>query len=211
MKTKMLILLLLISFSCSGIKILNTSPKDKDYLLEIYVGRGENWFQNNNIFTKTPPQFAVWAEDEKGNFIETFYLTQNYRNLELSKILPFYNSKKTDDYESFTGIDAVSEATPKESFKLISGMSDKFRFLKIYLEVNSPMDYNNYFTYQKYPDDGQPSLIYQCEIDLLSKNVFSNMKLLGFYSDGKIVNDLQKITSAGEIIEKIIIKIQEAK
>ncbi len=120
-------------------------------------------------------------------------------------------------------LDAVSGATPTGNFIIKSKSNlDDLRNLKVMLEVNQSYDWNDYYTEDKFPDDpiysgsgqvGQPSLIYETQIsskEFMSKK-YKLMELIGHghYSgkNGKLCKDLSKITTAKEIVDRVLLKI----
>lgn len=116
--------------------------------------------------------------------------------------------------------DAYTGATPQNSFVLITksdeNLPNKFSIL---LEINQSWDWNSYWTNNKFPDDedyktsSQPALVYKADIDLESAKESYNLQLIGHshYSgkDGNLYNDLNTITTAKEIVEKISVKIKK--
>ena len=116
-------------------------------------------------------------------------------------------------------VDAYTGATPTGSFILKSKtdkiLNDKFRIL---LEINQSWDWNEYWTNNKFPDDehyktsSQPALVYAVEIDLSVEEKQYEMEVIGHshYSgkDGLLYDDLSTITTALEIIEKVIVRVK---
>ena len=115
--------------------------------------------------------------------------------------------------------DAYTGATPKNDFLLKTRLDkpgpDVFHLL---LEINQPWDWNDFWSNAKYMDDyeykssAQPAVIYQASIDLNSNNKEFEMKVIGHghYSgkDGQLYTDVTTLTSALQIAEKIIVKVE---
>ncbi|PKV50295.1 uncharacterized protein DUF4405 [Aquimarina sp. MAR_2010_214] len=125
------------------------------------------------------PLFAVWAEDAKGNYIETLYISRvissstfDYgkkvgENWESSIVrrpeaLPYWSHKrgiKASDglYIPLNGapdLDAVSGATPTSNFVMKSKTNfDTNSNYRILVEVNQSYDWNEYYTKDKFPED----------------------------------------------------------
>ena len=91
------------------------------------------------------------------------------------------------------------------------------------LEVNQSYDWNEFYTKNKFPNDsiysgsgqvGQPSLIYEeiIEINNLDLNKYKFMNLVGHGhhsgNNGKLYTDLSKISTAKEIIDRLILSIK---
>ncbi|MCF8227817.1 MAG: DUF2271 domain-containing protein [Bacteroidales bacterium] len=116
--------------------------------------------------------------------------------------------------------DAITGPTPPSDFVLISKSSNKLpdRF-RILFEINQSWDWNEYWTNTKYPDDteykssSQPSIIYEAVIDRNSQKqeYFMNPIGHGHYSgkDGKLYTDLSTLTTAKQIVERIVVKIEK--
>lgn len=114
--------------------------------------------------------------------------------------------------------DAYSGATPKENFVLDTKLDEKkSEVFNVLLEINQPWDWNEYWTNAKYPDDYeyktscQPAVVYSTTIDLKSKQTEYIMLAIGHshYSgkDGKLYEDLSTLTTALEIAENIVVRI----
>jgi hypothetical protein len=116
--------------------------------------------------------------------------------------------------------DAYTGATPKNNFiiKTRTDKRDRKKF-RVLLEINQTWDWNEYWTNNKYPDNQdyktscQPSLIYAVSIDLNSPVTEYHMNPIGHghYAgeNGQLYTDLNTLTTAKQIAEKIIIKIQK--
>jgi len=115
--------------------------------------------------------------------------------------------------------DAYSGATPKNDFKLDTKLDKKGMVVfNVLLEINQPWDWNEYWTNAKFPDDYeyktscQPAVIYSVAIDLNSKQTEYEMNVIGHshYSgkDGKLYEDISTLTTALEIAEKIVVRIE---
>lgn len=121
-------------------------------------------------------------------------------------------------------IDAYSGATPTDNFiietRAVWNPIGKFN---IFLEVNQSYDWNEYYTPDRYPDDiiysgsgqvGQPALVYGGTFDMeVSKD--SEMVLLKLAGhahhsgkDGQLYPSLDEITTARDIIERILVKVE---
>ena len=220
--------------------------KEKPQVIKTNIkGKGAKLFIN---FTKGKahlnPLFAIWYEDTSGNFIQTLYVADviatsifkygekvegDWRPAEVRKpqALPYWGHKRGIRTENGFYLptadnpvpDAYSGATPNGNFLLKTRANKKIpTVIKVLLEINQPLDWNEYYTLTKYPDDPyykesqQPALVYSITVDLSKKNKSYTMEVIGHshYSgkDGKLYKDLSKITSALEIIESVIIKVK---
>lgn len=178
------------------------------------------------------PQIAVWLEDEAGNFIKTLYVTQTFASqnwlaiIKLDKretyrkeVLPCWYHR----YFKKTGLeishekplpDSITSATPFANFFLNTKIpEDKDYF--IFVEINMALDENKDYPLKAgfgNPNingvSGQPALVYKGKI---SKNDASEvtLQLIGRScqtgKDDTIYTDVDKITSAFKIINKIVV------
>jgi hypothetical protein len=115
--------------------------------------------------------------------------------------------------------DALTSATPQSGFLLRTGTTfqkgSKFRLL---MEINQPWDSNPFWVNSKYEGDPdyftslQPALVYAVTIDPASgvKEYFLNPIGHGHPSgkDGKLYTDISTLTTAREIVQKIIVRIK---
>jgi hypothetical protein len=116
-------------------------------------------------------------------------------------------------------IDAYTGATPKGDFKLQT-KADKnyFEKVRILFEINQTWDWNEYWTNNKFPDDAeyktscQPAVVYAATIDFSKKGQMQQLKPIGRSShsgsDGKLYDDLNTITTALHIAERITVLVK---
>lgn len=113
--------------------------------------------------------------------------------------------------------DALTSATPRGNFRLqtaTSYLGDK-KF-KVLIEINQAWDANKYWTNNKFSDDLnylgslQPAIVYAGIIDLNNMNGEFYLDPIGHShpsgATGEIVTDLSTLTTAKEIVHKIIIR-----
>ena len=117
--------------------------------------------------------------------------------------------------------DAYTGATPTGDFILQSIVADSIgpRF-RILFEINQPWDWNQHWYNNKYPGNkeylksGQPALVYEANIDLNNSITEYIMKPVGhshpYGATGELFKDLSTLTSAINIAEQIIIKIDKS-
>lgn len=115
--------------------------------------------------------------------------------------------------------DAYTGATPTTDFILKSKSDNELpQKFKILFEINQSWDWNEYWTNTKYLDDedyktsAQPALVYAVDVDLTSDKKEYLMRPIGHshYSGktGELFTDLSTLTTALEIVDKIIVKIK---
>lgn len=116
--------------------------------------------------------------------------------------------------------DAYTGATPIGDF-ILSSKADSFlpEQFNILMEINQSWDWNKYWTNNKFPDNkyyktsAQPALVYCVKIDQNKDQKEYEMKAIGHshYSgkDGNLYKDLSTLTTALEIVDKIIVSIKK--
>jgi len=118
--------------------------------------------------------------------------------------------------------DAYTGATINQSFLLTSNLkSNAQRKFKLRLEINTSFDFNDYYSSDRFPDDpiysgngygAQPSLVYEALIDLDAEQPLYSMNLVGrghhSGKDGELYNDLENITTAREIVDRILVEVK---
>ena len=243
MRQLVVIAIMLSLFACSSrqnityeVKQLSTKPETINTVLEIDFQKGESY---------KDPSFAIWVEDLDGNYIETLFVTKYvatgifghgeiepgvWKNepgeVRRPATLPYWAHKRNIKAPDGLYIpspetavpDALSGATPKDNFTLLTGTrEDKGKF-RILFEINQPLDSNPYWNNAKFPDDRdyftslQPALVYAASIDLNEgvKKYFLNP--LG-HSDpsgknGELNTNLSTLTTAKEIVKSISVQIK---
>lgn len=129
---------------------------------------------------------------------------------------------KTDNKKSLSNIDAYSGATPSTNFIINSSIAQGGSSnVRIFFEVNQSFDWNKYYHESRFPEDsiysgsgkvGQPALIYSAEIDLGKKGKKSYILEPVGHSHhsgktGELYPDLSNITTALEIIDRVIVTV----
>ncbi|MBO4386560.1 MAG: DUF2271 domain-containing protein [Treponema sp.] len=206
--TALLALAITLAFSLASAKEVTVS-----------VGAGQCWKQ------KSDPQFAVWLEDENGNFIRTLYVTQraSKKNWRFGpkegrpESLPvWYHKSKNESAKTKNSpqkksgeanIDAVTSATPKGGviFKADIGSAN----CKIFAEFNTSFDYNDTYTKKNSGVNGQPSVVYMADIPSNFTESEIRLKLTGTGSpdgsDGKIHPLSPLLTTAVKIVKAVTV------
>lgn len=122
------------------------------------------------------PMFAAWVEDEKGNYLQTIYVSESigtsiydYKKGEKGRHiirrpsgLPVWAHRRNipakdglmiplgeqPDLDGYTG------ATPLEDFNIQTNFNvEKDSIINIFFEVNQSYDWNEYYTKDKFPQD----------------------------------------------------------
>ena len=119
-------------------------------------------------------------------------------------------------------LDAYTGATMLSSFEVAAPLAETARRFRVFFEINHSFDFNDYYSEDRFPDDavysgsgysGQPSLIYAADIDLDKSTQFVAMQLQGrghhSGQDGEIHTDLDGMTTALELVDRIIIDVRQ--
>ena len=115
--------------------------------------------------------------------------------------------------------DAYSGPTPDKSFILHTRLDERgARRIRVLFEINQTWDWNEYWTNNKFPEDDeyktscQPALVYATEIDLDDPRSGYTMNVIGRShhsgADGKLYDDLETLTTALHIAEKIMVRVE---
>ena len=177
---------------------------------------------------KFPPQFALWIQDENGNFSQTIFATKKASNKKWlfapksgrPESLPvwYHSCKNFYASESKNEMDAVSSATPKGGFEIVQKIhlsAEKKYF--VYAEVNKSFDYNEFYPKEaekksaEYSGvNGQPSAVYRAELSF--ENPEAKLELIGTGSlngkNGSIEDKTETLTTAKNLVEKIVVCLE---
>ena len=187
------------------------------------------------IKLKNPPQIAIWIEDMNGNYISTIYVsrkaaTQSWQSSggnRRKEALPIWCYARGIQYpdglylptKDKPLVDGLSGATPHGSFDVkILPVRDLKRFI-VKIEINHSTDWNDNHPKDAKEgntgysgDSGQPAIVYSAAIDLDSNQKQYTAELIGHSSpdgsNGEIYPDTSNLTSALNIVKKIIITIE---
>lgn len=184
-------------------------------------------------FTGARPQIAVWAETSVGALIETFFVSEESAFAETLEwdgnerrrvdILPIWRHQFTlaSGVEPDGDIDTYSGATPEHSFSVERYLDEDPEGFYLSVEVNVPNDPNDFYHADQpesadgytFPGVGQPSIYYSAFIDPNEPKKYYLMEYVGHggsssQQSGDIYYDSSHITTARELIEKILVRIE---
>ncbi|WP_143247495.1 hypothetical protein [Agaribacterium haliotis] len=203
-----------------------------DFVQALYVSAS---LANNYFINKVSNKNSamVFRSDVLGIFDEVFNLEQDpstaYQRFR-HEALPVFlhklavkdkHGRFVSDNSPLTGIDGYSGATAPGHFVYHSQskqqLSGRYR---LRFEVNQSFDFNDYYSSDRFPDDpvysgsgysAQPSLIYESIVDFDSPQQFYVMKLVGrghhSGEHGRVINDLNGMDSALNIVERVIVEL----
>lgn len=184
-------------------------------------------------FTGARPQIAVWAESSTGSLIETFFVSEESAFAESMEwagnerrrvdVLPIWRHQFTlaSGVAPDGDIDTFSGATPEHSFSIERYIDEDPEGFYLSVEVNAPNDSNDFYHADQpeanegytFPGVGQPSIYYSAYVDPSELKKYYLMELVGHggsssQQSGNIYYDSSHLTTAGELIEKILVRIE---
>lgn len=167
---------------------------------------------------RTKNNFKTFDEDKK--------VVQGYRRV---NALPVWSHKRGVKYDDEMYVptrgnplpDAISGATLTDNFNLLTSIAHSEKFV-LKLELNVAFDDNEYYSEYDFPDDdtfhngtgqlGQPSIIFKTQIDMEESKEYYLMDLIGHGhrsgQNGAINRDLTELTTALEIVERIVVGVK---
>ncbi|UUO07745.1 hypothetical protein M4951_05400 [Blastopirellula sp. J2-11] len=188
---------------------------DNVFALSVYVSFREH--------VRERPAFAIWAETATGTMIETIYLeselaysesvTWKGALLRRNHILPIWRNR----YTAISNIgpdgeqDGTSGATSTHTFSLDDYLTpSNSRNFVLCVEVNLPKDFDQRWND---PQIGQPSLLYSAYIKADEPQQYAMFELTGHgggaENNGIVQFDLDEITTAKEIVDLILLKLEK--
>lgn len=212
-------------------KILQTNQAldGKDLDVEVRMGKPSH-----------TPTLAIWVEDAYGNYLQDLYISQklakeefiNFEHKRRPEALPVWSHRRAvqaadglfvPDQETPIA-DGMTGATPTTSWILQSQISPRTDSIRVFMEINQSYDWNSFYHSAAFPDDpvysgpgqvGQPALIYGTKAFSLKEAGIEKMQLLGRAhhsgQDGKIYTDLEQMTTALEMVDRILVEVPETK
>ena len=185
--------------------------------LKVVIQPGPHFNSTVLLFIKRPATLACWLENEKGEYVDTLFVTHNAKTSEWFSAndgrpgaLPVWTAQSASKKA-----DAVSGATLKEgeSFDAKDNSELPAGTYIVKFEVNISYDYNETFKENLKKDDplfnnpnGQPSLVYEGRIQIGGNSNTAQLKLIGAGApngqDGSIHN-LNGITTAVKIVDSV--------
>jgi len=221
--------------SCEKEELVFTSG---DMVVEIETG--ESWLHDYPLFLglskKNPPQYAVWIEDTRGNYLSTVFVTykiategwQANKGNRRIEALPHWCHKRGIVYDDGLMMptkenpvtDAITGATPKVSSTIqISPLDLKNPFV-LKAEFNQSVDFNNFYPENAKTEDdnysggeegsGQPAVIYAVTVYPDTKE--TEFILIGHSSpdgsDGKVYENMEGLTTGKSIVESIRLTVK---
>jgi hypothetical protein len=183
-----------------------------------------------------PPQFAVWIEDDTGDYIQTVFVTRktategwifNKGNRHIEAVPRWMHQRNILDSDGYLLpskkeplIDGVSGATPKKEIEILFSPDPALTRFRIVLEINHSTDFNTAWPESAAEGSagwsggsegsGQPSLVYSELIDLSGPGPW--LLLLDGHgspdgSDGEINTDVTGMTTALSILGRAEVEL----
>jgi len=211
--------------------------------VKVVVEEGSGWLHEFPLFwfvkKMNAPQIAIWTEDMDGNFLSTVYVSKKLAKQSWmaaggnrrKESLPCWSHAQGKQYPDGLYLptkdeplpDAITGATPKESFTTNLQMDDTVRQFIVKCEFNHSIDFNEYYPKDAKEGDenysggkmgsGQPAVVYEAIVDLDAGQKEFRAKLIGHSSpdgtDGKIYPDVSKLTTALDIVKGITVYVNQ--
>ncbi len=217
-----------------GMQVKRQAPGEASVFVEIEWGHSfDPVAEFPTPFTGARPQIAVWAESSTGALIETFFVSEESAFAESIEwagqerrrvdVLPIWRHQFTlaSGVAPDGGIDTFSGATPEHSFSIERYIDEDPEGFYLSVEVNAPNDPNDFYHADQpdtnegytFPGVGQPSVYYSAFIDPSEPKKYYLMEFVGHggsssQQSGNIYYDSSHLTTAGELIEKILVRIE---
>lgn len=222
----------------NGLRVKRATDSDASLLVNVDWGDEfpKEFSGTRDPLTGSPPQIAIWAESTTGSLIETLFISEELafsENLEWAghkqrrvDILPIWRNRITlttgitpegEQAEYFSG------ATPEHSFSVHTYLRTDSSPFYLYLEINVPDNSNDYYNKNREPGEsgytgpgiGQPSVLYGVRINPTEERQWRLLQLIGHggsggTSDGSINYDTENLSTAKEVIEKVLIRVQRS-
>jgi len=110
--------------------------------------------------------------------------------------------------------DAITGVTFVDNFMLLSSMDGDSKF-KLRIELNVAFDDNEYYSEDDFPGTGQlgqPSILFGAEINMNDNKGYYLLNLIGrghhSGQNGLLYEDLSSLTTALEIVERIVVGVK---
>lgn len=167
----------------------------------------------------------VTKKASNSSYIQTLFGGEEIRRPEALPHWSFSRGIKSEDGLMMPSgrkpiADAITGATPVSSFDLRTITVTECDEVVVKFEINRSFDFNEAYHRNAFPTDpiysgsgssAQPSLIYAATVDLNSDDRYYFMKLMGrghhSGKDGKIHTDLSGITTAKDMVNRIIVEV----
>lgn len=210
--------------------------------LKVHIEQGPEWLHDFplalGIKKKNAPQIAVWIEDPEGRHITTLYASykiatqswtaagENRRKESLPHWCHVRNVQYADGLYLPTKAqplaDAITGATPRESFDLKLRPNGNLQRFVVKVEVNHSIDFNDHYPRSAAKDapnysggklgSGQPAVVYAAEVDLTSDVREFEARLIGHSSSdgsqGTVDPDISTLTTALHIVKRVTIYVR---
>ena len=180
--------------------------------------------------SKATAQGLFYGGRSKDNFKDFDAKKQGTGDYRRVNALPVWSYKRNVKYADGMFVpprdeplpDAITGATLVDNFKMITS-ADHLEKFNVFLEINVAFDDNEYYSEYDFPDDevyhngtgqlGQPSIIFHSDVDMKDGEDYYIMKLMGHghhsAQNGKIYSDLSSLTTAKQIVERIVLGVSE--
>lgn len=189
----------------------------------------EGNFLETIFISKATSQGLFFGGRSKNNFKEFDAKPSSSTDYRRVNALPVWSHKRGVKYSDGMYVptrdnpmpDAITGATLKDNFTLLSS-TDSIKTFRLKVELNVAFDDNEYYSEYDFADDetfhngtgqlGQPSIVFDVLIDTDQSSRYYLMELEGHGhhsgQTGEIYTDLSKLTTAHQIVERIVVGVK---
>lgn len=208
--------------------------------IELKIETGEYWLHDFPLFfgfnKKNAPQFAIWIEDTRGNYLSTVFVTyktategwQANKGNRRKESLPHWSYQRGVIYEDGLLLptkdqpltDGITGATPKEDKTILVRPISLQKPFVIKAEFNHSVDFNDFFPENALEGadnysggkegSGQPAIVYATTI--YPETSKSELEMIGYSSpdgsSGTLETNFEVLTSATSIVSSIKVTLK---
>lgn len=197
--------------------------------MAIWISDTTGQFVQSVFVTKATAQGLFFGGRSKDNFKEFDGQSSTSTDYRRVNALPIWSHSRGVPYIDSMYVptreeplpDGITGATIVDNFKMSAGVDRLSKFV-LNIELNVAFDDNEFYSEYDFADDevyhsgtgqlGQPSILFQSEIDMLDGKDYYLMELVGHGhhsgQNGRIYEDFEKLTTAKDIVERIVVKVE---
>lgn len=197
--------------------------------MAIWVSDTTGQFVQSVFVTKATAKGLFFGGRSKENFKTFDSKTSESTDYRRVNALPIWSHSRGVPYRDSMYVptreeplpDGITGATIIDNFKMQTGIDSLSKFI-LNIELNVAFDDNEYYSEYDFADDeiyhsgtgqlGQPSILFQTEIDMQDGKDYYLMELAGHGhhsgQDGQVYTHFDKLTTAKAIVERIVVKVE---
>jgi len=199
--------------------------------MAVWVEDGMGNYIETLFVSKATAKGLFFGGRSKDNFKEFDEKKEGSGDYRRVNALPVWSHKRAVQYADGMYVpsnetplaDGITGATLIDNFKLFSSV-DSMNIFHLKIELNVAFDDNEYYSEYDFPNDdvyhngtgqlGQPSIVYETVIRMEDGKDYYLMDLVGHghhsAQDGNIYTDLSRLTTAKQIVERIVVGVKQS-